>query len=241
MVMEAEAQSIRERLTSVLRRIEVAAERAGRDPAAIRIVVVTKGHSTETIRAAHTCGIRLLGENRVDEAIPKLAVLDDLADAQWHLIGPLQSRKVRMVQDAFHLIHAVDRIKIARMLQEAAAGLGRRQAVLLECNVSGEATKAGWKMDVAADQAGALAEMREVASLPNLRLLGLMTMAPETDDEAVHHRTFRRLADLRSQLEDDLGQALPELSMGMSDDFSAAVEEGATLVRIGRAILGERN
>lgn len=239
--MNAEEHAIRRRLSAILERIEAAAERVKRDPAGIRLIVVTKGQSLPTIRAAYACGIRLLGENRVDEAVPKQEALADLAEAEWHLIGPLQGRKVRLVQERFHLIHAVDRVKIGRMLDREAAGLGGRQAILLECNVSGEASKAGWRMDVPTERTGAIAEMRAIAGLPNLRLLGLMTMAPETDDVAIQRRTFRRLAELRSELEDELGHALPELSMGMSDDFPAAVEEGATLVRIGRAILGERN
>jgi hypothetical protein len=232
--------TIRRGLESVERRIAEAARRAGRNPQAIRLVAVSKGHSVETIRAAYACGLRTFGENRVEEALPKMAALDDLGDIEWQLIGPLQSRKVHLVGTGFTLLHAVDRLKVARRLDELFAGVGRPQAVLLECNVSGEASKAGWRLEVESAWQAALDELREVTRLRNLSVLGLMTMAPLGAVASVQRETFGRLARLRQFLSDGLARPLPELSMGMTDDFEAAVEQGATLVRIGRAILGER-
>lgn len=233
-------EAIREGLTTVGRRIAEAAAQAGRDPADVRLVVITKGHPLETIRAAYECGERRLGENRVEEALPKMDALQDLPGIEWHLVGPLQSRKIRLVGDRFSLIHSVARLKVARRLDAQAAEVGRRQPVLLECNVTGEATKAGWRLEAAREWEDALPELQETFALPNLAVRGLMTMAPQTDDIQTQRAAFRRLADVRRRLADALGLDLPELSIGMSDDFEAAVLEGATLVRIGRAILGER-
>ncbi|HKY84224.1 MAG TPA: YggS family pyridoxal phosphate-dependent enzyme [Anaerolineales bacterium] len=235
-----QVDAIRVRLESVQRRIAEAAWRSGREPVAVRLVTVTKGHSVETIRAAFSCGLRAFGENRVEEALPKMAALADLNGVEWHLIGPLQSRKVQLVGTGFTLIHAVDRLKIARRLHEHALGVDRPQPVLLECNVSGESSKAGWRLDVEASWESVLGELREISRLPGLSVRGLMTMAPLGADSELQREAFRRLARLQEFLAARLGCALPELSMGMSDDFEVAVEAGATLVRIGRAILGER-
>lgn len=232
--------AIAERLAGVHREVEAAAARAGRDPTAIRLVVVAKGHPAATIRQAYACGVRRLGENRVEDAIPKQDVLHDLSDIEWHLIGTIQSRKAAQVGDRFVLIHSVDRLKIARRLDAIAAAAGRRQDVLLECNVSGEPSKTGWRLDELQRWGPAVAEMRELVLLKALRVRGLMTMAPWTEDVDVQRRAFRRLAEARRRLEDELGLPLPELSMGMSDDYRVAVEEGSTIVRIGRAVLGER-
>lgn len=235
----AEAQ-VAERLQAVGRKIEEAAHRVGRDPQGVRLVVVTKGHVPAMIRQAHAGGIRRLGENRVEEAVAKQDELRDLREVEWHLIGPLQSRKVRLVQNRFHLIHAIDRLKIARLLEDAAAAQGWNLRILLECNVSGEPSKAGWRLDSDLGWETALPDLRQIASMAHLQLDGLMTMAPITQDIELQRRTFRRLADVRRRLQEALGSELPELSMGMSDDYPVAVEEGATLVRIGRAILGQR-
>jgi len=233
-------ESIGARLERVTRRIHEAARRAGRDAAEVRLVVITKGHPTETIRAAYACCLRRFGENRIEEALPKIAELRDLPDLEWHLVGPLQSRKVGLVGEGFALLHAVDRLKIARRLDAEASRAGRVQPVLLECNVSGEPTKAGWRLANEAFWDQDVGELLSAAALPHLEVRGLMTMAPLTADVGTQRETFRRLARLRDFLSARLGRDLPELSMGMSDDFEAAIEEGATLVRIGRAILGER-
>lgn len=232
--------AIAARLRQVEAEIAAAAERAGREPRSVRLVVVTKGHSPETVRQAYASGVRRFGENRVEEGLAKQGGLGDLAGVEWHLIGPIQSRKAKEIEGRFELLHAVDRLKIARLLDADAGRFGRPQKVLLECNVSGEASKAGWRVEDPGGWEGFVAEVRQVLSCSHLRVLGLMTMAPVTDDVAVQRRVFRRLAEARRKLQDELGIGLPELSMGMSDDYRAAVEEGSTLVRIGRAILGER-
>jgi pyridoxal phosphate enzyme (YggS family) len=234
------AEMLRARLTSVERRIAEAAARVGRDPGGVRLVVITKGHPIGTLRTLYEIGQRHVGENRIEEALPKVAALAELPGIEWHLVGPLQSRKVRWVERQFALLHAVDRVKAARLLDERAASLGRRQPILLEWNVSGEPTKAGWHWEADAGLEASLPEVREVAGLEHLDVRGLMTMAPETREVEIQHAVFRRLATLRTRLAEALERDLPELSMGMSDDFEAAVEEGATIVRIGRAILGER-
>jgi pyridoxal phosphate enzyme (YggS family) len=231
---------IASRLHAVERRIEAAATRAGRAPEEVSLVVVTKGHTLEVIRAAHAAGLRRFGENRVDELTPKVAAAADLEGVEWHLIGHVQGRKVKDLPVDIALIHSVDRLKIALRLDEHAVKLGRQQNVLLECNMSGEPQKNGWLLADPGAWETALPEFDRVSRLPGLRILGLMTIAPMTADVAVLRRTFRSLRELRAFAADRLRVDWPHLSMGMSDDFEVAVEEGATMLRIGRAILGER-
>jgi pyridoxal phosphate enzyme (YggS family) len=176
----------------------------------------------------------------VEDALPKIEAIAGRGEIEWHLVGPLQSRKIRLTRDRFALIHAVDRLKVARLLDEQARALDRRQPILVECNVSGEATKSGWRISAESLAESTLAEFRQIAALPGLAWRGLMTVGVQTTDVDAQHRVFRRLVDLRRRLQTELDLELPELSMGMTDDFEAAVEDGATLVRIGRAILGER-
>jgi hypothetical protein len=236
----ARVEGIRRRLTAVQGRIAEAASRAGRDPSGVRLVVITKGQPIGSVQALVECGQEHLGENRVEDALPKIDALGEWPGVMWHLVGPLQSRKVPLVEDRFDLIHAVDRLKIARRLDRLAAELGRRQAILLEWNVGGESSKAGWRPAEGLAWEATLLEVREILVLPHLTVRGLMTVGPLTEDVGIQRRTFQDLAELRRRLSETLACDLPELSMGMSDDFEAAVEEGATLVRIGRAILGER-
>jgi hypothetical protein len=231
---------IARRLAGVQERISHAAAAAGRDPAAVRLVTVTKGFPVETVLAAVQAGLRCFGENRVEQLAARMGDLADLAGVEWHLIGPLQSRKVRLVPVSTGLIHAVDRLRIARRLEAHAADLGVVLPILLECNVSGEASKSGWRLEGEQAWEQAAAEVEEIAALEHLALRGLMTMAPLGATVEEQRSVFGRLARLRDFLIARLRRPLPELSMGMSDDFEAAVAEGATLVRIGRAILGER-
>ena len=220
--------------------IAAAAERGGRPPESVSLVAVSKGQPTASIRRAYAAGLRVFGENRVEEASWKLDELGDLSGVQWHLIGHIQSRKAEDASGRFHLIHSVDRLKIARRLDQHSADLGIRQAVLLECNVSGEASKGGWAMSDPASWAGRLAELEQVVGLPNLEVLGLMTMAPLTPDQGLIRSVFHRLRTLQEYLEQRLPGHWSELSMGMSDDYRLAIAEGATIVRIGRAIFGPR-
>ena len=234
------AAAIGERWGGVRRRIDDAARRSGRSTTDVEVVVVTKGHPPEVVREAYAAGVRHFGENRVEECGPKIAALPDLVDSAWHLIGHLQSRKVKELPDRVAWVHSLDRLKIAHRLDEWAHQRGRPLAVLLECNVSGERSKGGWRLDDRAAWDRYLPDVEQIIHLPNLRPVGLMTMAPLRGDALAIRRVFRSLADLREHLQTRLGIALPHLSMGMTDDFEIAVEEGATLVRVGRAIFGER-
>ncbi len=234
------ASAIRENVDRVLERIAAAARRAGRDPAEVQLVAVTKGQSPEVICLGYEAGLRDFGENRVEEALPKISALADLAGVRWHMIGHIQSRKACAVPGPFALVHSVDREKIARLLDRFAAEAGLRLPALLECNVSGESSKEGWRLDAPNSWASALEGLRTVVSLPHLQVGGLMTMAPWTEDEERVRETFRRLRELRDHLAARLPGEWGMLSMGMTDDFEVAIEEGATCVRIGRAVFGPR-
>jgi pyridoxal phosphate enzyme (YggS family) len=238
--VEPASSEIADRLEAVRRRIRRAADRSGRAIEGVRLVVVTKGHPASKVRQAYAAGVRWIGENRLEEAEAKMAGLQDLQDLEWHLIGPLQSRKARHFVRGFVLVHAIDRLKTARLVSEAALRGGWCQDVLLELNVSGEPSKAGWNLGREDERRAWLADAETVAALEGIRLRGLMTMAPQDAAPEVQHIVFGGLRDARRTLQERVGMELPELSMGMSDDFEAAIEDGATLVRIGRAILGER-
>jgi pyridoxal phosphate enzyme (YggS family) len=226
-------------LFSVQERIAAAANRTGRDPGEVTLVAVTKMEPPEVILAAYDLGLRHFGENRVEEAQEKAGDLP--ADITWHMIGHIQSRKARDVLSLFNWVHSVDRIKIARRLERFAAEEGVPLPILLECNVSGEASKYGmaadrWMEDE--EQRRALfAAIEEIASLPHLQVQGLMTMAPIVEDAEEARPVFVQLRRLRDELAGAFPQASwQHLSMGMTDDFEVAIEEGATLVRVGRAI-----
>lgn len=216
-----------------------AAHRAGRSESIV-LVAVTKGQPTEQIRAGYAAGLRDFGENRVEEAGPKIDALTDLVDIRWHMIGHLQSRKAAQATGRYDLIHSVDRLKIARLLDSKAAEAGSHQPVLLECNVSGEESKAGWPMSRREDWDRQSTEIESVLGMSHLEVRGLMTMAPLSEDSDLVRSVFRRLRELRDFLARRFPGDLSELSMGMTDDYEIAVEEGATIVRIGRAIFGER-
>jgi len=224
--------SLGERVAAARARIVAAAERAGRDPDGVLLVAVTKTFSAGAARAAYELGLRDLGESRVQEAAAKAAELPD--DVRWHLIGHLQTNKVSRAAPLFSVVHSVDS-------QRVAAGLADRRPeelpaldVLVEVELTGIAGHTG----VASAEAEGV--VRAVLALPRLRLRGLMTMAPPVAEPEQTRPTFQRLRTLRDDLQQRLGVALPELSMGMSHDFEVAVEEGATIVRLGRTLFGER-
>lgn len=217
-----------------------AARRVGRGRDSILLVAVSKGQPAGHIQAAHAAGVRDFGENRVEEAGPKIDELGDLPDLRWHLIGHVQSRKADRASGRFDLIHSVDRLKIARLLDARAAESDRRQPVLLECNVSGEVSKAGWPMSNPEVWPDRMREIEEVVGCAHLEVRGLMTMAPSTDDSDFVRSVFSRLRELRDYIARRVPGDWYELSMGMTDDYELAVEEGATIVRIGRAIFGQR-
>jgi pyridoxal phosphate enzyme (YggS family) len=217
----------------VLARVARAAERAGRDPAGIAVLAVSKTFPPEAIRAVHALGQRAFGENYVQEALTKMDALADLGDVQWHLIGPVQANKARPAATRFAWLHTVDRARIAERLAAARPAELPPLEVCVQVNVSGEATKGG----VAAAEALGLARL--VAGLPGLRLRGFMGIPEPSDDEARTRAQFRVLRDcLDAALA--AGLAVDTLSMGMSADLEIAIAEGATLVRIGTAIFGER-
>jgi PLP dependent protein len=213
---------------------QVRAELARRAPQPITIVAVTKGFGTDAIRAALDAGLADIGENRVQEAVQKQEELGDRSQGlgiRWHLIGHLQRNKARVVAGRFDLVHSLDSLELARELDRRSPA---PQRVLLQVNVAREAQKSG----CAPEDAAMLA--RQITALEHLRLEGLMTLAPLTDDVDVQRRTFRGLRDLRDRIKEDEGLWLPTLSMGMSDDYASAVLEGATVIRLGTALFGPR-
>lgn len=233
-------------LDAVQQQIAAACARAGRSPASVTLIAVSKTHSLERVLEAAASGVQHFGENRVEEAESKIIAARARADAAltWHMIGHIQSRKAKAVAPLFDMAQSVDSVRLANKLSAAAVEAGKTLAVLLEMNVSGEESKDGfpaarWQQD-AALRAQLWADVQQIAALPGLRLRGLMTMAPIVPDAEQARPVFAALAALRAALAESLRLDLPELSMGMSDDFAVAIEEGATMVRIGRAIFGER-
>ncbi len=230
----AENDAGRQRYQRLLAAIGEAARRVGRDPAGIRVVGASKTVPVERLRPLVRAGLGILGENYLQEAKAKIAALD--LPVSWHFIGHLQTNKAAAAVQLFDLIHSVDRPSLAQALERAAARQGKIQDILLEVNLGGEASKSG----VAPEDAAAL--LTACAGLPHLRVRGLMTMPPwfpEPEDVRPYFRGLRELRD-RLQALQLPGVQLLELSMGMSDDFAVAVEEGATLVRIGTALFGPR-
>lgn len=240
--------TIAENLSLVRASIAAAAQRAGRDPASVTLIAVSKTHPTPALLEAAAAGVQHFGENRVEEATSKIPAVVAAVSAPlvWHMIGHIQSRKAKDVPPLFDVVHSVDTVRLAEKLAQAALGRGdaRPLDVFLEVNVSGEASKSGfaasgWQQNASVRDA-LWQEAAQVAALPGLRLRGLMTMAPIVDDVEQARPVFRSLALLRAALADSLNVPLPDLSMGMTDDYPVAIEEGATFVRIGRAIFGER-
>jgi pyridoxal phosphate enzyme (YggS family) len=221
---------IRERFTIVQARVGAAAYKAGRDASSIRLVLASKTQPSESIRAAANAGARDFGENYVQEAIAKRAELSDLTEIRWHLIGHLQTNKVKVAATAFALIHSVDSVRLAEAL--ARAQPSSRVHALIEVNLGGESSKTG----VAPDGVAAILD----AARDKVEIDGLMTIPPPAASAEAARPYFARLRELRDRLARQSGYALSELSMGMTDDFEVAVEEGATIVRIGRAVFGER-
>ncbi len=229
-------QEIRERLGGVRRRIEAAASRCGRAPQEVTLVAVTKTHAAPVIRCAIEAGALDLGENRVQEADAKIGELGRRA-ARWHLIGHLQANKARRAVALFDLIHSLDSVSLARRLDRLCVEEGRDELpVLLQVDLAGEATKSG----VAEAELPALIEA--VQSCERLRLLGLMTLPPFYEEAEMVRPYFRRLRELRDLhgARGAFGGGRGELSMGMSHDFEVAIEEGATVVRVGTRIFGDR-
>lgn len=218
--------TIRENLAGIRARIAAACERAGRSPEEVTLVAVTKGFPAERAVEAYDAGLRDLGENRVQEASGKVeALAERRLRPRWHLLGHLQTNKVKIAVGLFGIIHSVDSVRLAQALSRRAS---EPVPVLLEVNVAQEASKFGFAPQEVTSA------LETIATLPNVDVRGLMTVAPLTDDPETVRPIFRRLRELRD------GLGLDELSMGMTGDFEVAIEEGATIVRIGRAIFGPR-
>ncbi|HJE28844.1 YggS family pyridoxal phosphate-dependent enzyme [Stutzerimonas nitrititolerans] len=221
--------TIANNIAKVAARIREAAQAAGRDPDTVGLLAVSKTQPAEAIREANGAGLSDFGENYLQEALEKQADLADLA-LTWHFIGPIQSNKTRAIAEHFDWVHSVDRLKIAQRLSEQRPTELPPLNVCLQVNVSGEASKSGCAPQDVAELA------RTIATLPNLRLRGLMAIPEPTDDRAEQHAAFARLR----QLQQALALELDTLSMGMSQDLEAAIAEGATWVRIGTALFGAR-
>jgi pyridoxal phosphate enzyme (YggS family) len=228
-----------ERIHSVRARIHAAAARVNRDPSEIRLIAVSKGQPAAAIEKAFAEGLREFGENYLEEALPKIRMLPPAA--VWHMIGHVQGRKAKATAEHFPWVHSVDSTALARRLSRFAAESGRTILVLMECNLSGEATKFGWPASDPSAWDSLWPVWREILPLPGLSVVGLMTMAPYSDDPEKSRPIFRKLKRLQTAVRERVpGSDWTELSMGMSDDFEPAVEEGATMVRIGRALFGAR-
>ena len=233
--------AIRARLGRVREQIGEAAARAGRDPQAVRLVVVTKSQPLDVVEAAVAAGALLLGENYAEEAAGKIIALREKSEVEWHMIGHVQSRKAALVAGYFSMLQSLDSLKLAERLDRNCAELGRELPVLLEVNVSGEASKFGFPAWDQASWPDLLPGLEKILHLPRLHVRGLMTMPPFFDDPELTRPFFQRLRRLQGYLRTNLPKAgWGELSMGTSVDFPAAVQEGATYVRIGQAILGPR-
>lgn len=231
--------SIPENIAEIRERIELAARRAGRPAGSVSLMAVTKTHPAGRIREAYEAGLRLFGENRVQEFSGKAEALRDLQGAEWHMIGHLQTNKAGKAVELFSAVDSVDSVKLAEKLDAAARKLGKQLAVLIEINVGGEVAKSGVDLD-----ARELEDLlRAAPQFEALRFTGLMTVPPYTEDPEGARPYFRQLRALRDKI---AWRKLPsvwmdELSMGMSHDFDVAIEEGSTCVRVGTAIFGERS
>ncbi len=238
----ARATDIRNRYHHTLERVARAAQAAGRNPDDVQLVVVTKTHPVEAIQAVVEAGALKLGENYANEAVPKIQALSAQPGLEWHMIGHVQSRKARLVAEHFRFMHSLDSLKLAKRLNRFAGEQARRLPVLLEFNVSGESSKHGWAAWEETQWDALLPEIDALLAQPNLHVQGLMTMAPFLADPEQARPYFQRLCRLR----DFLARRFPHagwshLSMGMSADFEIAIQEGATLVRLGSVIFGPRH
>jgi pyridoxal phosphate enzyme (YggS family) len=244
------AAVVASRIVQTRERIAGAARHAGRDPDDILLVAVTKSHPAEMIAEAYEQGLRHFGENRVEERAEKLPAVESMLSgpATWHMVGHIQSRKTREVVALFDWVHSVDRLKIASRLSQHIAEIAPHKAplpLLLEVNLSGEASKygydlAGWP-DAPASIEALFHDVEAMLSLSGIHLEGLMTMAPYVDDPEAVRPVFARLRRLRDMLADRFPSlGWPHLSMGMSNDFEVAIEEGATIVRLGTVLFGPR-
>ena len=219
-------------LADIRQRMAAAAARSGRAPGSVTLLAVSKTHPPAAIEAAVAAGLRFFGESKIQEARAKIPLCP--GNLRWHFIGHLQSNKCREAVELFALIQGVDSLALAQEINKRADQAAKTMPILLEVNVAGEASKFGYRPQQL------LADWRELNALPRLEIQGLMTVPPYATDPEKARPHFRRLRELKAQCEELLGAPLPHLSMGMSGDYEVAIEEGATIVRIGTALFGKR-
>ncbi|MBC8097240.1 MAG: YggS family pyridoxal phosphate-dependent enzyme [Akkermansiaceae bacterium] len=224
--------SLPDNLVSIQQRIRAACERAGRAPASVTLLAVTKGQPPEVVNAAGELGLTCFGENKVQEARAKIPLCS--GKLRWQMIGHLQSNKARDAVQWFEMIESVDSLDLAVEINKRCDQLGKTMPILLEVNLAGEASKFGYPPEQL------MAELEQINALPRLEVHGLMTIPPYTSDSQRLRPIFQQMRQLRTDCENILGAPLPQLSMGMSGDFEIAIEEGATIVRIGTALFGPR-
>lgn len=224
--------SLSENLAHIQSRIQAVCDRSGRNPAEVMLLAVSKGHPPEAIREAMDFGLVCFGESKVQEA--KVKIPQCPGRARWHMIGHLQTNKARDAVQLFEIIHGVDSLHLAQEIHKRAEQLAKSMPVLLEVNLAGEASKFGYKPDTL------LEELDQLNALSRLEIHGLMTMAPWSQDPERARPVFRALRELKERCEEKLGAPMAHLSMGMSGDFEPAIEEGATIVRIGTSLFGAR-
>ena len=227
-------QTIREKITS-------AAIKSGRNESDVRLMAVTKTKPAETVKCLLDAGIRCFGENYPDETIEKINAFREVPDARLAMIGHLQSRKAKIVADYFDEFQSLDRLEIAEKMESLCAERNRIMPVLIECNVGDEASKSGWHFadDSVSDQF--LADFEKIRNLPHLDIRGLMILPPYAEDGETNRKYFIRTRNIAAYLNQHCGAHLTELSMGTSSDYTVAIEEGATIVRIGTSLVGPRN
>ncbi|MBN1679180.1 MAG: YggS family pyridoxal phosphate-dependent enzyme [Anaerolineae bacterium] len=245
--MESTSTSMYDRIAGVQAEIERACSRVGRSPETVTLVAVSKTHTAQEVADAISAGLHHFGENRLEEASEKIPAVADLTEqpVHWHMVGHIQGRKARYVTSGYALVHSLDSPKLAERLSRMMTERSESLDVLLEINVAGEMSKYGWQMagwqNDAALRSNLWQDVRAILTLPGLNVRGLMTMAPIVAEAEATRPVFAALRDLRDALAMDFPSAdWTELSMGMTDDYPVAIEEGATLVRIGRAIFGPR-
>lgn len=234
-------KSIREKYEATLDAIAEAARRSGRPANQVKLVVVTKTQTLETVQAAIAAGAKILGENYPEEGAMKIQSLENFSAVEWHMLGHVQSRKAQIVAQRFDFMHSLDSLKLANRLNRFCGEAGRTLPVLLEFNLGGEESKSGWLAVDEANWRELASEIQQVSALANLQIRGLMTMPPlgaQAEDSRPYFQKLRRLQEFLKRQFPQL--SFDELSMGTSADFEVAVEEGATLVRVGSAIVGPR-
>jgi pyridoxal phosphate enzyme (YggS family) len=237
-----EKPGIQQNYYRVLERIRITAEAAGRNPDAIRLVVVTKTQPIELVQLMIDSGAKEFGENYVEEAVTKINAFSEDHVLQWHMIGHLQSRKAQIACEKFQFLHSLDSVKLANILSRYAHSMNKTLAVWMEFNVGGEESKYGWDIVHEENWDKILPDIEMILQLPNLNILGLMTIPPFDNEPESSRPYFRQLRKFQDYLIRNIGLAnFEELSMGMSADFEVAIQEGSTCIRIGQAIFGPRH